>query len=251
MSSLGFMTIISSMVSMGHVGLSAAIPTLGTVIGHARLVPTILLNHHPGLGACHRANTDPKLLHGMLRSSLWGQNAAPSRFLLTGYIPDHQQICMVADLIREWKQQDPHHVFVCDPVMGDTHTGLYIPQEAANALCEKLIPLAEHVTPNEFEYHLIKEHINDNCKVALTSEHEDKQVVAKLLHGEDILARMSAPLQTNAPHGLGDVFSAAYTKMLFLGSTATDAFQHAFVKSQDILSHSQKGPHLCFDSYTA
>ena len=43
-----------------------------------------------------------------------------------------------------------YHFKVCDPVMGDNGS-LYVPKELLHIYKDKLIPLADVITPNQFE----------------------------------------------------------------------------------------------------
>lgn len=43
-----------------------------------------------------------------------------------------------------------YYIIVCDPVMGDNGK-LYVPQESADVYRDEIVPIADFVTPNQFE----------------------------------------------------------------------------------------------------
>lgn len=42
-------------------------------------------------------------------------------------------------------------VSVCDPVMGDIGRGLYVPSDLVAVYKESIVPIANIITPNQFE----------------------------------------------------------------------------------------------------
>ena len=49
------------------------------------------------------------------------------------------------------KAVNPRLVYLCDPVMGDTGPGLYVPEAIADVMRDRLLPMADIATPNPFE----------------------------------------------------------------------------------------------------
>ena len=70
--------------------------------------------------------------------------------VLSGYLGEASQVDAVASLVAAVKARNPRALYVCDPVMGD-YGGLYVKQELAEALRDKLMPIADIATPNRFE----------------------------------------------------------------------------------------------------
>lgn len=58
---------------------------------------------------------------------------------------------MVADFVAEAKGANPRLRYICDPVMGDTGPGLYVPEAIAGVMRDRLLPMADIATPNPFE----------------------------------------------------------------------------------------------------
>lgn len=73
--------------------------------------------------------------------------------VLTGYIGSESFLNAVLDVLSSLRKQRPSVRFVCDPVLGDENH-FYVPnvgQELVRVYREKVIPLANIVTPNQFE----------------------------------------------------------------------------------------------------
>jgi pyridoxine kinase len=75
--------------------------------------------------------------------------------ILTGYIGSASFLEAVIDVIKMVQEEVGVHPsrkvrFVCDPVLGDKGK-YYVPLELVQLYREKVIPLAEVVTPNQFE----------------------------------------------------------------------------------------------------
>uniref|UniRef100_A0A2R8ZJM0 Pyridoxal kinase n=1 Tax=Pan paniscus TaxID=9597 RepID=A0A2R8ZJM0_PANPA len=79
-------------------------------------------------------------------------------YVLTGYTRDKSFLAMVVDIVQELKQQNPRLVYVCDPVLGDKWDGegsMYVPEDLLPVYREKVVPLADIITPNQFEAELL------------------------------------------------------------------------------------------------
>ncbi len=139
---------ISSQVVYGHVGNSTAGFVLQRM-GHEVLsLPTVLLSNRPGYGAIAGEAIDPAKLDAMLGAAWSNGWLAGVDAILTGYLPtaEHAALC------ERWiKALNQNALYLCDPVIGDEPAGIYIREEAARAIREKLVPLADVLTPNLFE----------------------------------------------------------------------------------------------------
>ncbi|XP_077611493.1 pyridoxal kinase [Crocuta crocuta] len=79
-------------------------------------------------------------------------------YVLTGYTRDKSFLASVVDIVRELKQQNSRLVYVCDPVMGDKWNGegsMYVPEDLLPVYREKVVPVADIITPNQFEAELL------------------------------------------------------------------------------------------------
>ncbi|CAB1458435.1 unnamed protein product [Pleuronectes platessa] len=119
-------------------------------------------------------------------------------YILTGYSRDTSFLGTVVDIIQELKQANPSLVYVCDPVMGD-QGAMYVPEELLPVYKDKVVPLADILTPNQFEAELLT-----GRKI---QTEEDALEVMELLHkmGPDTVVLTS----TDLPSKLGDQFLVA------------------------------------------
>lgn len=75
-------------------------------------------------------------------------------YVLTGYVSSLSFMQALYDLIHELKSLNPDLVYVCDPVMGDDGK-MYVPEELLPFYRDKMISLADVLTPNQFEAELL------------------------------------------------------------------------------------------------
>ncbi|XP_069389309.1 pyridoxal kinase isoform X2 [Paralichthys olivaceus] len=119
-------------------------------------------------------------------------------YILTGYSRDTSFLGMVVDIIQELKKANPSLVYVCDPVMGD-QGAMYVPEALLPVYKDKVVPLADILTPNQFEAELLT-----GRKI---NTEEDALEVMELLHkmGPDTVVLTSTELLSKR----GDQFLVA------------------------------------------
>ncbi|XP_069801288.1 pyridoxal kinase isoform X1 [Dendropsophus ebraccatus] len=100
-------------------------------------------------------------------------------YVLTGYTRDSSFLTRVVDIVQELKRQNPRLVYVmssrgrgcdyyyyyfsscpivCDPVLGDKWNGegsMYVPEELLPVYRDLVVPVADIITPNQFEAELL------------------------------------------------------------------------------------------------
>lgn len=221
---------IQSQVAYGHVGNSAATLPLQRLGFDVFGVPTVLLSHHPGYGAWRGLKVSPERLEVILAGLEERRAFAACRALLSGYLGD----AAVGGLVlRAWKAvraARPDALFLCDPVIGDDDTGIFVSAGIPEFIKAELLPEADIVTPNRFELAYLSERPVDSPEDALAAAHTIRSrgprivVATGLVDGQApdeiaVLAVSSGgawlvatPKRELVPHGTGDVFSA-----LFLG----------------------------------
>uniref|UniRef100_A0A8C5C1W7 Pyridoxal kinase n=1 Tax=Gadus morhua TaxID=8049 RepID=A0A8C5C1W7_GADMO len=75
-------------------------------------------------------------------------------YVLTGYSRDVSFLEMVVDIVAELKEANPSLVYVCDPVMGD-HGWQMDKKMLLPVYRDKVVPVANILTPNQFEAELL------------------------------------------------------------------------------------------------
>jgi pyridoxine kinase len=81
------------------------------------------------------------------------QKDAVPKAVQTGYFGVADQVFPVADFIASSQKKDDIF-YLLDPVLGDAGK-LYVDQNIADAMQQKLLPLADMITPNAFELGLL------------------------------------------------------------------------------------------------
>ena len=87
---------------------------------------------------------------------------------------DRSFLTKLASVVSHLKSVSPDLTYVCDPVMGDTGPGLYVPAELLPVYKEQILPLADVCLPNQFEAELLTDK-------KITTEEEAREVM-ELLH---------------------------------------------------------------------
>jgi pyridoxine kinase len=165
---------IQSHVVHGYVGNKAAVFPLQLLGLDVDFINSVQFSSHTGYahfpyGQVLNDTQLLTLLEGLETNHLL-ENVG---FLLTGYIGSMAFLRAVAlDVFQTAKRCNPQLQFVCDPVMGD-HGKFYVPPELAQVYREEVIPLADVVTPNQFE-------VEQLTGIRISSLDDAKHACAKL-----------------------------------------------------------------------
>lgn len=147
--------IIHSKVSYGYVGSNTTSLVLQTRGYDVVTVPTVLYSNHleyPTVGGgMITEQMFADILQGILKLNILNEVLT----VLTGFIGSVEQVKITAKFIKNLKQNNPNIKYICDPVMGDKGKGLYVPEDVPKAIIEYLVPLADILTPNQFEAEII------------------------------------------------------------------------------------------------
>ena len=137
-------------------------------------------------------------------------------------------------------------IYCCDPVLGDRDRGLFVHADIPPLVRERLVPLADIVSPNHFEFEVL-------CGAkATTSDEMIEAARALLARGPTTIVVTSAELEgkpdaeietlaierANAwrvrtpklpitPNGTGDLFASLFASARVLGSDTPAALGHA------------------------
>ena len=237
---------ISSQVVYGPVGLNCIVPALQAQGHEVLAIPTILLSNHPGHGKPEGRATAPAELVAMI-AALEKLGALENLdAVITGYFASAEKIEIVAALIARLTCK----IILIDPVLGD-HGKLYVGQAVAEAIRDKLVPLATILTPNAFELSWLTGLPAQNANQAIAAARSLKiaEVIATSVvksslelstlritaeHVETITTSMEA----NVPNGTGDYLSGLYLAGL-LGANPQSAFADAMNKLQHAIFRSK------------
>ncbi|MEM8839095.1 MAG: pyridoxal kinase PdxY [Pseudomonadota bacterium] len=247
--------VITSHVVRGRIGQRAAVFALERLGHPCWVLPTVVLPWHPGHGKAHRQVADNETFASLvddLSAAPWLDEIGA---VLTGYLANPAQAAPIAKLIDQVKNRRPDLLYCCDPVIGD-HSGLYVADETAQAIRDVLVPRADLITPNRFEFdyltgqtHGTNEAIIESARglsanrVAVTSAFSlMKDASAALIFDKQTREAFLAEHRAfqNAPNGPGDLFAALLTARLLEDRPIEKALELATSGVFDILAQTVK-----------
>lgn len=246
---------IQSLVAYGHVGNAAAMLPLQRQGFEVWPVPTAMLAHHPGYGKPAGRVTPATEITAIVDSLGRLDLFAGARGAITGWLGTPANAEAALDAVGQVKAANPKALYLCDPVLGDTHTGIYVDAALPPLFRDRLLPAADIVTPNQFELEWLT-----GRKIA-TLDDAIATARAALALGPKIvvctsLRRVGCPAgkietlaatgdgvwlaatpELNQPlHGAGDMFAALFLARLLRGKTPKKALAFATAATYGVLS---------------
>ncbi|MBG9298666.1 pyridoxal kinase PdxY [Corynebacterium belfantii] len=142
---------IQSHVSYGHVGNSAAVFPLQRIGHEVWPVHTVNFSNHTGYGQWGGelipAAQVRNVIDGMEQRGAFGRIDA----ILSGYQGGSDIADVIVDAVARIKEANPQAVYACDPVMGNAKSGCFVSDLIPPLLRDKVVPVADIITPNQFE----------------------------------------------------------------------------------------------------
>ncbi|GIF14445.1 pyridoxal kinase PdxY [Actinoplanes teichomyceticus] len=142
---------IQSAVAHGHVGNSAAVFPLQRIGVEVVPVPTVNFSNHTGYGAWRGPLIPPsdvaEILLGVEERGVFPQIDV----VLSGYQGGVGIGDVIIDAVRRVKAANPSALYACDPVMGNAKSGCFVAPEIPDLLRDRVVPVADIITPNQFE----------------------------------------------------------------------------------------------------
>nr|CAB3264765.1 pyridoxal kinase-like [Phallusia mammillata] len=148
---------IQSHVVRGYVGNRSAVFPLQLLGFEVDFINSVQFSNHTGYPHWNGQVIDCKDIE-VLYETLKNNNVTHYDYVLTGYCRDKSMLRKMVEIIKELKQRNPKLIYVCDPVMGDTWDGegkMYVPEELLPIYRDEVAPIADILTPNQFEAELI------------------------------------------------------------------------------------------------
>ena len=229
---------IQSQVAYGHVGNSAAIFPMQMLGIDVMAVPTTLLSNRPGYPTVRGRVLDADLVADLLMG-LEERGAIDScQVILSGYLGSPEIAKIVAAFVARAMKDNPTLIYCCDPVMGDADRGLFVQPGLPELFRDQLCPMANIVTPNQFELGWLRNtkisSMDDLVTAArsllepgsstvvvtgvnLTDARED-EIDTFAVEGSAVWS-VTTPKLPIAPSGTGDLFAALLVSSLIRGST--------------------------------
>jgi len=242
------MTVISiqSQVAFGHVGNSAAVFPMQMHGIDVRAVPTTLLSNRPGYPTIRGRVCDAQLVADLLLGVEERGAVETAKMILSGYLGSPEIAAVVADFVARAQARNPALLYCCDPVLGDRDRGLFVQAGIPPLVRDRLLPLADIITPNHFEFEWL-------CGAkALTSGQMIAQAQTLLARGPSTVVVTSAELEDTpageietlaiehenawrvrtpklpiSPNGTGDLFASLLASARVRGSDTRQGLSHA------------------------
>jgi pyridoxine kinase len=243
--------VISSFVAGSRVGGGLAPFVLGPMKVDPVHVPTCLFGRHPGWGDPGGAPVDPAVMAGMLEGIEANGLYSVIDAVVTGHFSHPEQVavaCEAIDRIRAAERMAAHRhaparpIVIVDPVMGDSAKGLYVREETAEALARDLVPRAEIIAPNLWEFALLTgvpygslETADDVARAAkatrekwlISSVPSSRGIGVLHVDGANAMLVETPRVEGDVPKGTGDLLTLRFAGGLVSGLGAEGALADA------------------------
>ncbi|KAI0215458.1 Pyridoxal kinase [Lamellibrachia satsuma] len=147
-------------------------PVINVLLGfEVDAINSVQFSNHTGY-ACFKGQVLEATQLGELYEGLKANDLNKYTHLLTGYIGCESFLRKVRDVILDLKKKNPNLIYVCDPVMGDNGR-MYVAEELLPIYQKEIVPLADVITPNQFEAEVLS-------GIRIDSAESAKQAMQKL-----------------------------------------------------------------------
>jgi len=231
--------ILSSFVAADRIGGAAQQYVLAAHRIDPVLAPTVMFGRSPAKGGEGEV-TSPPVLRRMLADIEADAIFGEVDLVLTGHFSAAAQVEIAADLlerIRAGSSRRP--TLIVDPIMGDAPKGLYVKPEVAAAVIDRLVPLADWITPNLWELGQLagREVAGAADAVAAVRALGRPALVTSIPAGDGEIGILFAdatdavlfahPKLPQAPNGTGDLVAASFGAGLVEGLSPLAAAERA------------------------
>ncbi|MDR0316030.1 MAG: pyridoxal kinase PdxY [Treponema sp.] len=142
---------IQSHVVYGYAGNTAAVFPLQRLGREVWAINTVEFSNHTGYGAWRGKILGAELVEELV-TGLDERGVLPRcEAVLSGYLGDAAVGRAIIGAVRRVRAAAPAALYCCDPVMGDVGRGFYVKPDIPDMFINELIPLADIITPNQFE----------------------------------------------------------------------------------------------------
>ena len=247
---------IQSAVAYGHVGNSAAVFPLQRIGVEVLPVYTVTFSNHTGYGAWRGPLISPAdvadVITGIEERGVLGEIDV----VLSGYQGGEGIADVIIDAVARVKKANPDAVYACDPVMGNAKSGCFVAPAIPELLRERVIPVADIITPNQFELGFLTGTEPGSIESTLESadlarargprtvlvtsvERPDREpdTIEMMVVDDDGAWIVQTPLIPMKANGSGDVTAALFTAHYRRSGDAADARARTASSVFDLLSN--------------
>ncbi|MGO2048835.1 MAG: pyridoxal kinase PdxY [Microbacterium sp.] len=245
---------IQSAVAYGHVGNSAAVFPLQRIGVDVLPVYTVNFSNHTGYGAWRGPLIDPNdvrdVITGIEERGVFGQVDA----VLSGYQGGEGIGDVIIDAVARVKAANPDALYSCDPVMGNAKSGCFVAPAIPELLRDRVVPVADIITPNQFELGFLTRTEPDTLESTLESvdlaramgpstvlvtsvERPDREegTIEMLAVDDDGAWIVQTPFLPMKANGSGDVTAALFTAHYVESGSAQVALERTASSVFDLL----------------
>ncbi|WP_374300884.1 pyridoxal kinase [Ferrovibrio sp.] len=257
---------IQSQVIFGHVGNNAGVFPLQRQGLEVWAVPTGLLAFNPSYGPPAHRPTEPAELDAWIAALQTRPEWRQIDAVLLGWLGNPRTAEAALRAALAVKAANPKAIFLCDPVMGDSDSGLYVQDSLPPFIRDHLLRHADIATPNGFELEYLTGSKIEDLPAALAAcdalrAKGPQTVIATTLKRRDGGRGMLEALLVNRdgawlcgvpdlghglPKGAGDLFASLFLARLLKGRTPKKAMLFAMAGTyallRDALEH--KAPEM-------
>jgi pyridoxine kinase len=246
---------VQSAVAYGHVGNSAAVFPLQRIGVEVLPVNTVNFSNHTGYGAWRgpmiSAADVAEVIAGIEDRGLFPQIDV----VLSGYQGGEGIGDIIIDAVARVKAANPNAVYACDPVMGNAKSGCFVAPAIPQLLRERVVPVADIITPNQFELGFLTGTDPDTIESTLASAQRARAMGPNTVlvtsverpDREDCTIEMmvvmdagawvvQTPLLPMKANGSGDVTAALFTAHLKSSGDPADALARTASSVFDLLA---------------
>ena len=247
---------IQSAVAYGHVGNSAAVFPLQRIGVEVLPVYTVTFSNHTGYGAWRGPLISPAdvadVITGIEERGVLGEIDV----VLSGYQGGEGIADVIIDAVARVKKANPDAVYACDPVMGNAKSGCFVAPAIPELLRERVIPVADIITPNQFELGFLTGTEPGSIESTLESAdlarargprtvlvtsverpYREPDTIEMMVVDDDGAWIVQTPLIPMKANGSGDVTAALFTAHYRRSGDAADALARTASSVFDLLSN--------------
>jgi len=250
---------IQSAVAYGHVGNSAAVFPLQRIGVEVLPVYTVTFSNHTGYGAWRGPLISPDDVRAVIQG-IEDRGVLPEiDVVLSGYQGSEGIGDVIIEAVGKVKAANPDAIYACDPVMGNARSGCFVAPAIPVLLRERVVPVADIITPNQFELGFLTGREPDSLAstleaadaaramgpstVLVTSvERPDRDpdtIEMVVVTGEGAWA-VRTPLIPMKANGSGDVTAALFTAHYRASGDAADALARTTSSIYDLLANTHE-----------
>jgi pyridoxine kinase len=160
---------IQSSVAYGHVGNSAATFPLQRLGHEVWPVHTVVFSNHTGYGAWGGPLLTPDDVRAVIAGIADRGVLAGCAAVLSGYLGGPGICDVVVEAVAQVKAANPYATYTCDPVMGNATSGCFVDPAIPPIIREQVVPVADILTPNQFELGFLTDTSPDSLESTLDS----------------------------------------------------------------------------------